>query len=232
MRTCPALLAAAFVSAALPALAQGVAQPAPPREAPGRGSFEVSGGVLWQGGFDLGRQTAELTRNGDESAGPLALFTTDSEVDSIAGLRARLGYYLSPDVAIEGGLLYSRPVLSIRLADDFEDAPALTAEETIEQFLVDGAVVYYMNRLSFAGRKGLPFVTAGAGYLRELHEGRALVETGSVFHASAGVKYWFGSGWRVGVRGEAGLSSRDGGSDSNDGRRTLPVASVSIMYVF
>jgi hypothetical protein len=228
VKTLTALLAAAFVCAATPVLGQVIAA----RETPARGTLEVSGGVLWQGGFDLADRTAELTRNGDAGAGPLDLFTTESQVDPIAGVRARLAYYLSPAVAIEGGVQYSRPVLSVRLAGDFEDAPGITAEETIERFLFDGSMVYYLNGLSFAGRKGLPFVTAGAGHLRELHEGRALVETGTEFHGSAGVKYWFGSRRRVGLRGEAGFSSRAGGSDSSDGRRTLPVASASIAYLF
>jgi hypothetical protein len=226
--TLPALLAAAFVCAASPVLAQVAAA----RDTPTRGSLELTGGVLWQGGFDLGGQTAELTRNGDPGAGPLDLFTTESDVDPIAGVRAHLAYYLSPAVAIEGGMHYSRPILKVRLAGDFEEAPGITAEETLERFLFDGSLVYYVNRLSFAARKGLPFVTAGAGHLRELHEGRALVETGTEFHAAAGVKYWFGGRRRIGFRGEAGFSSRDGGSDSSDGRRTLPVASASIAYLF
>jgi hypothetical protein len=217
-----AVLACASAASAQTTAAQG----------PIRGSIEVSGGVLLQGGIDLGNRTAELTRN-DSGAGPLDLFTTSSEMDPIAGLRARVAYFLSRSLALEGGIEYSRPVMTVRVSGDFEEAEELTAEETMERYLFDGTLVYYLDRLSFGGRRGVPFVSGGAGHLRELHEGRELVETGTEFHGSAGVKYWFGGNRRrFGVRGEAGFSSRDGGADGDDGRRTLPVASASFVFLF
>jgi hypothetical protein len=225
-------VAVLIISASVWAAAPAAAQVAPPRTTPSLGSIEVSGGVLWQGGFDLGNRTAELTRN-DPTGGPLDLFTTSSDVDAIAGLRARVAYYLSPSVAIEGGLQYSRPVLAVRLSGDFEEAPDVTAEETLQRYLFDGSLVYYLTGLSFAAGRGTPFVSAGAGYLRELHESRELVETGTEFHGSGGLNYWLGGGRRrLGLRAEAGFSSRDGGADPGEGRRTVPVVSASVVYLF
>ena len=67
----------------------------------------------------------------------------------------------------------------------------------------------------------IPFVSGGGGYVRELHEGNELVETGNEIHATAGLKYWFGAR-RFGLRVEAGVTSREKGFDKREGRRTLP----------
>ena len=75
----------------------------------------------------------------------------------------------------------------------------------------------------------MPFCLGGAGYLRELHEQDALVEDGLEYHAGGGLKWWFGQGRRrVGVRGEAGISIRDGGFDFADGLRVVPTVGGSL----
>jgi hypothetical protein len=88
----------------------------------------------------------------------------------------------------------------------------LTAEESIDQYLFEVSAVWHFG-MSSSGRT-TPFVYGGAGYLRELHEGEALVEEGVEIHAGGGVKWWFGSGRQWGVRADAGISMRDGGADS------------------
>ena len=73
----------------------------------------------------------------------------------------------------------------------------------------------------------------GAGYLRELHEEDALVEEGVEYHAGVGLKWWFGQGGRrFGLRGEGGISIRDGGFDFKDGQRVVPVVGGSVVYTF
>jgi hypothetical protein len=79
----------------------------------------------------------------------------------------------------------------------------------------------------------VPFLAGGAGYLRELHDGAELIETGRIYHGGAGLKLWFGQGARrLGVRADVGIATRDGGFDFRDGRRTLPTAGFSLAYLF
>ena len=56
------------------------------------------------------------------------------------------------------------------------------------------------------GRRLRPFASGGAGYLRQLHEDRTLVETGQVYYAGGGARYWLRGGARVaalvGLRGD------------------------------
>ena len=202
-------------------------------DAPRRGSIEISGGVVWFGGFDLGARNAEETRNINTGSGPFALFAVDSRVAAAPGARLRAGVYLSSAISVEGGLQYGRPRLSSRLSGDAEQAPDLTAGETVTRYLVDGSLLFHLTPLAFAGRRAMPFFGAGGCYVRELHDQNELVETGREYHAIAGMQVWFGQrSPRFGVRADVGASMRSGGTDFRSGRRTVPTAGVSIVYLF
>jgi hypothetical protein len=68
------------------------------------------------------------------------------------------------------------------------------------------------------------------GYLRQLHEGRLLVETGTTVHFGGGVHYWWRTGGRgrrpLGARGEARVVRRSGGIEFNDRGRTFVTLTV------
>jgi hypothetical protein len=209
---------ASILVAATPALAQG----------PRAGTWELTAGGAFVGGFDMGNRAAELTPNSGSEA--VDLFKEESRINPAAGLQAKIGIYLTPAFALEGGMRYTRPVNETRITDDFEDAADLTAEESIDQYLFEVSAVWHFGTSS-SGRT-TPFVYGGAGYLRELHEGDALVEEGVEIHAGGGVKWWFGSGRQWGVRADAGISMRDGGADSEDKWRVLPQATGSVFWVF
>jgi hypothetical protein len=195
------------------------------------GSWEVGGGVTWAGSFTGPASTAELTRNG-ESSGGFDLFSTESEIRNGVGIGASLAFYLSPAIAVEAGLRYSQPVLTYRLADDVENAPPVSAEETLSRYVITASVIWHFRRLTSAHRI-VPFIAGGGGYVRDLHEGNALIETGGEFHALGGVTYWLGTGRRrFGLRGQAGFSLTSGGFDFRETSRTLPIASGSLVYLF
>ena len=198
---------------------------------PRRGTVEVGGGGAWASGFDTGRRTAELTRGGQTDG--FDLFTSSGEVSGFPGAHARLGVYLTSAISLEAGARFSKPTLSYRLSGDAESAPDETATETISHYVFDGSLLFHFNRATFAGGRGVPFLSGGAGYLRELHEGNALVETGTEIHVTGGIKYWLGTrGRRFGLRAEAGVSSRQDGFDRSQERRTLPLALVGATFLF
>ena len=200
-------------------------------DAPRRGSIEASGGGMFAPGFDMGSVTAELTRS--TPTDKFDLFTSDSEVSGFPGVFVRLGYYLSESFSIEGGMRYARPTLSVRLSGDAESAPDLTADETLSHYLFEGSVLWHLRDLSFASGSAIPYVSGGAGYLRELHEGNQLVETGQEYHGLAGLNYWLGSGaHRFGIRFEGGISARKKGFDSDESLRTQPIVFGGVSYLF
>src|SRR5687768_10825500 len=105
------------------------------RETPRKGSVEVSGGGIYQGGTDLSSQAATLTRNPTTGPGPLELFTADASLEPVFGGHFRVGYYLSRAIAVEAGVQYARPRLEVSLANDFESAPAVVASESLTSYL-------------------------------------------------------------------------------------------------
>ena len=200
------------------------------REFPQAGSVEAGAGGAWTQGFDLTSSDADLTRSGGTN--PFTLFSADGSVGAFPGAYAKVGVYLSRAIAVEAGLRYAKPTLSYDLSGDAESADDVTASETVSHYVFDGSVLFHFTDASFAGGRGVPFVSAGGGYIRELHEGDELVETGNEIHATLGVKYWFGAARRrMGLRVEAGVSSRAGGFDGDE-RRTLPVALGGLTFLF
>ncbi len=199
-----------------------------------RGAVEITGGVVSLGGFDMGSRSAEQTRNVTAGAGePFALFAVRSRVAPAPAAQLRFGVYLSPSISLESGVQYARPTLSSSLSLDAEQAPDLTADESITRYVFDGSLLWHLTKLSFAGGRGVPFLSGGGGYLRELHERNEFVETGGEYHATAGVKVWFGRGRRrAGLRADVGASVRNGGIDLQRGRRTVPTAGVALSYLF
>ncbi len=213
------------------AFAAGVAAPATAQSAGRPGRWELSGGGVLTGGYELGERAAELTPNTGSAS--FEQFTTDNRVRQAFGVQGRIGFIVTPALAVEGGFRFTRPVYEVRVSDDTEGAADTTIEETLSQYVFDGYVVWLVERAAFAGGRAVPFVFGGAGYLRELHEQDALVEDGLEYHAGGGLKWWFGQGRRrVGVRGEAGISIRDGGFDFADGPRVVPTVGGSLIYTF
>lgn len=222
------LMVAMLLAGALPAFSQ-VAELRPV----GRIEVEAGGGML--GGAGLGSAAANLRAN-DPARRPFRLFSTESRIESARTLHVRAGFAFSRRIGIEGGFSLSHPEIRTSVSEDFEGAPPVTVVERLDQYGIDGGVLIMLSELGM-GRRTVPFVAAGGGYLRQLHEGQALVEQGQVYHAGGGVKHWLlvrqgGFISAAGVRADARLYLMAGGI-SFDGRlRPQGAISGSIFVAF
>jgi hypothetical protein len=186
------VLAAALVQAWLIAPASA--------QAPSTGQrhrLEAAIGGLWIGGGALGTTDAELRAN-RVPEGPFRLFTTDSEAAAAGGFDARLGYWLTESLAVEAGVVRTRPDIETRVSADAEGAGDITLAEQLDQYFIEASVVWALDRFRI-GERTVPFVSGGAGYLRQLHEGRTLIETGQVYHVGAGFRHQLFAGLK-GIR--------------------------------
>jgi hypothetical protein len=150
--------------------------------------FEASIGGLWVGGGELGAEDADLRQSGTPR-GDFTVFSTETQVEASPGFDGRVAYWLTRSLAVEAGFVMTRPVVSTRVTGDIEDAEDLTLEEDVDQYFVDIGAILLVDRFRM-GERTVPFVSGGAGYLRQLHEGRTLVETGQVYHVGGGVRHW------------------------------------------
>jgi hypothetical protein len=148
---------------------------------------EVNVGGGWLGGARLGAGDADL-RAATPAPTPFRLFSVDSRLAAAPMLHVTAGFAFSRRFSVEAGLAVSHPELRASVSNDVEAAPPITIAERIDQYSIDASVIVMLRELAIGGRT-LPFVSAGAGYLRQLHEGQTVVEQGRLFHAGGGVKH-------------------------------------------
>lgn len=195
------------------------------------GRFDAGVGVIWTGSASLGIVAATEA----SPSGPFTLFSTSTELAAAPGVEARVGARITPVLELEASSSYGRPRLRTAISGDAENGAPTTASDTLRQFTVDGAVVINATRWRI-GRRATPFALAGAGYVRQLHEGDTLIVEGQTYCVGGGVKYLLMSRPRglkgIGIRGEARALMRRKGVAFDDRFRASPVVAASIFVRF
>ena len=171
---CIALVVAALVCSAAHAQAQ----------TPGVGRLEVSAGARWVGPIAFGTTAATETTFG---GGKRTLFDSSSQLDPSVGGTVGVGVRLTRELRAEFAVACSPTGLSTRISGDVEGVTDLTVKAPVTQFLFEGGLQVRAARWR-RGRLS-PFVTAGMGYLRQLNDGRTLVETGRAWYFGGGLYY-------------------------------------------
>lgn len=189
------------------------------------------GGAVWSGGYAVGDVNAELRSNAAGITPPaFTLFTASSDVSRATSVSLRVGFTLTPAVTIEGGAVFGMPRVGVSIAQDAEAAALRLEGEQLQQYLFDTAVVWHLPvRL---GPRVRPFVIGGGGYLRQLHEERTLVETGQIYYAGIGARYWMlggaGTARSFGLRGDLRANLRRGGIDFENKTRVFPTLALNL----
>ena len=189
----------------------------------------VNAGISWAGGYEVGGSAAQLRGNAPgPTATPFTLVTSDSQFTSVMGPEVRVGFSLTPRLTIEGGATLSRPRVGVRIFGDAEAPSQELPGEELQQYVFDGGVTWQLP--IGLDRRLAPFATGGAGYLRQLHEDRMSAETGRIYYAGGGARYWLRGGhgkeMPVGVRGDFRINVRRDGIDFEDKMRAYPTFSV------
>lgn len=217
------LIVALFLSWPVGALAQDDAPAFRPKR------LTVSAGGAWAGGYPVGDLTANLRRNTTGAPEPFPLLRAESAVERASGAELRLGLAVSRSLAVEVAGWYATPQLGVTITRDDEMGGSAFAGERLEQYAVDVSGVWLIPRVTLAAR-ARPYVVAGGGYLRQLHEGRLKVETGGTMHAGGGLQHWLrGGGLKqrpFGARAEVRYIRRTGGIEFSDQARGFPSVSV------
>lgn len=195
----------------------------------------VIGGVTWSGSYPIGTNTATLRTSAVGAAPPpFTLFSAASTVESIAGFEGRVGFTFTTNLAVEVGGAFERPRVSIAISADPEAASQVLEGEALQQYVFDAGVVWQLPvRL---GRRARPFVRGGAGYVRQLHEGRTLLEHGQIYYAGGGLRYWIRGGEAVkrslGLRADARAVWKRNAIDFEQRTRAFPALSAFAFFEF
>jgi hypothetical protein len=197
------------------------------------GRFELGGGVLWAGRANVGDEDAsETASNGSR----FRLFSSSQSFASAVGIETRFGVRLTPTLQLEANASFSKPQLEARLTSDVEGIPDVTATQSVTQWTIGGAVSADLGRWRI-GRSGVPFVSAGGGYVGQLYEGETLVETGGIYHVGGGVNFLLTRTDArrlkgVGLRVDARAVVRTGGVTIDDRLRVAPILGASLFVRF
>jgi Outer membrane protein beta-barrel domain len=198
----------------------------------GESRVDVGVGVHWLGAISFAPVTATETALGNAK---YTLFKSESTLQGASGIEGRVGVRLTSMLRAEGTFFYSRPNLQTRLSSDVEGIPDITVSEQISQYIVEGGVTAQLAR--WAVGRLTPFASAGGGYLRQLHDGRGLVETGRTYYVGAGVRYPFTMPGRglmksSGIRADVKAEFLKNGVALDEDTHAVPSLSASFFVSF
>jgi hypothetical protein len=222
--------AAVLVLSAAAAAAQPVAALRP-------GHVVIALGGGWVGADTLGtvRAATRASAPGTTSPPPATLFATSSRLDAAPAAEATVTVAVTPAWAVEVRGTLGRPTLTTTITDDVEATGTFTATSEIAEYVVDASVLYH-PRWAAIGTRTRGYLLAGGGYLRQLYDRDALVETGTTVHAGAGARWWLaggrGRGTEAGLTGDVRWVFRRDGITFDDGVRSLPSASLRAFVGF
>lgn len=197
------------------------------------GRLEVGGGVAWLGSASVGEVDAtESTGSGGQST----IFKTSTSLAASASLRLTAGYRLSEAFEVEGLASFGKPRLKTSVTSDVESASSITAEETLSEYVFGGGLLWYLPIREIPERVRI-FVAGHAAYVRQLHEGNTLEESGQAYEIEGGLKVFLrrhaGSGVKAfGIRADAGLAARTRGVFFDDRARYSPVVTGELFVRF
>jgi len=194
--------------------------------------LSVSGGVRWTGGSNIGPRDADETTAG---GGSYRLFASDTELGGTTAADATLGVRLTRLLRAEIIVSYGRLNLRTHVSSDVEGIPDTEASESIGQLTLEGSGLIDLTAWRLP-RQTMPFLAAGGGYLRHLHEGRMFVESGTIFHAGGGVLVPMGSAAggeaRSALRFDVKAMIRNGGAIPDDAPHVSPSLAASFVWNF
>ena len=216
-----ALTVATALLAAWPVSAQ--ARPA--------GRLEVGGGVGVMGAIHFASVPANEIAPGGNT---LTLFQSRSGLETTPAVVARLGVRIAARWWAESAFGLGSTNLVTDITHDRETGAA-TVSEPVTQYAVEGGLALRL-RGSSPGRLK-PFLGAGGGYLRQVHDGRMFVDTGWSAYAGGGIHYLLkqaatGAVKGLGIRVDARAAFAGGGTSLDGDVHVAPAAGASVFVRF
>lgn len=191
---------------------------------------EFTAGVAWLGPASFGSASADLLT---PSGSPLSLFETENSLGSGFGVRAGFGFKLSRALWAEFGGGYGWQPFKTKVTDDFESADIEPIESSVQQFMLEGAALWYFR---MKGKTDW-FVRGGGAWAKELAEGNSLAEDAFIVNGSLGLRHWWKQNARTrkatGFRATFGVDFLTGGLTLGESKlRVSPTGTFSIVFGF
>jgi outer membrane protein with beta-barrel domain len=192
---------------------------------------EAGGGLRWSSPLKFNGVNANEIAFGGVTR---PLFQSTSELTSKPGLEGRIGVRLTSILQLEAAVAYGHTRLTTNITADTETAGAIVSEP-MTQYSFEGGLLADLRRWR-SGRTS-PFATGGMAYVRRLHDGRTLIETGLSPYVGGGVRVLLGDERArrtggMGIRAEA-RGTISGSDLSLDGaRHIVPTFTAGMFFRF
>lgn len=175
--------------------------------------FDVTLGGGFVDGVSLGAVDANLRANAT-TLQDYRFFSTDTRLRRAPVVDLRVAEVVTGRLAAELQVHFGKPELETAITNDVESAPDVTVSERLTQVLIAGGA---RVRLDKGRRPGdtMPYISGGAGLLRQTHEGGVATEQSPVFYVGGGVRHNLRSNprssARMGLRADVQLLMVKGG---------------------
>lgn len=143
---------------------------------------ELGGDLRWLAGIHF-----EDVNAGEKAFGGITrtVFRSATSFDQVACPEVKVIVGLTRALDFEGALAYGRTHLTTRVTQDPE-ASNVTISEPLSAYVLEAGVAAHLGR--WHGGRSVPFVSAGAGYLRQIHDGQTHIEDGPSWYVGGGVR--------------------------------------------
>jgi hypothetical protein len=190
---------------------------------------EVGGDVRWLTGLQFADVNASETAFGGTTR---TVFKSSTSFEQAACPEGRVAVSMLSWVDAEGAITFGRTQLTTRITQDPE-AANVTLSEPVTLYLLEAGVAAHPGR--WHRGRAAPFVSAGVGYLRQLHDGHTLVEGGRTWYAGGGLRYPFGNSAGRGVKSaalrlELRATILTGGSALDGATHVLPAVIAGVSF--
>jgi hypothetical protein len=190
---------------------------------------EVGGDVLWLTGVTFKDVNANETAFGGATR---VVFRTSTRLDQAVCPEAKVVVGLASTIDAEGAVAFGRTHLSTSITSDPEAASA-TVSTPLTLYLLQGGVAAHLAR--WQRGRAAPFASGGIGYLRQLHDGHALVQNGKSWYVGGGVRYPVKDGPARGLssaalRLELRATILPGGSTVDGATHVLPTVTAGVFF--
>lgn len=208
-----------------------LAQPPGPGYPPAE-RIEFAAGLAVDGNWNLGGSAATLTPNAGGTS--FTLFEAQATYARPAGVDMRVLVRLTPWLLVGGQSGWQRGPIEVHVTDDAEGAADVSfGGEPVGQFTAEGRIDLQAPVWAVWQGRITPYMVLCGGYLRQWHDGRTVIETGTVWRGGAGLRarVWERpTGWltSVGVTAEAKVTYVSGGFHWGHETRTAPSFSLAV----
>jgi hypothetical protein len=182
---------------------------------------ELGGDLRWLAGIHFEEVNADETGFGGVTR---AVFRSATSFDQVACPEVKVIVGLTRVLDFEGAVAYGRTHLTTRITQDPE-ALNVTISEQVSAYVLEAGVAAHLAR--WRGRHSAPFVSGGAGYLRQIHDDRTHIEDGPSWYAGGGARIPLKDENARGLKSaalrfELRATILAGGSTLDGGRHILP----------